>query len=185
MGVRGLLPLLRDHETPQTEVHDFTAQTVHVDVMGTYFAFLRAGYFSALRKQASSMAKHQNAQATSVLSTASTGSQLFNLVVMENCDYVDATLIRPSTPPQSSTTPPTTPPTPQQSSAVVIPYPQFYSNIAETLNGKLSRYGLSPSNATLHFDGMSAREKQKEHSIRSARTTKNLAALTKETNKYC
>ncbi|KAI8602504.1 hypothetical protein EDD21DRAFT_413923 [Dissophora ornata] len=32
---------------------------------------------------------------------------------------------------------------------------------------------------------MSAREKQKEHSIRSARTTNNLAALTKETSKYC
>ncbi|KAF8939052.1 hypothetical protein BGZ58_010807 [Dissophora ornata] len=119
MDVRSLLPLLRNQETPQTEVHDFTAQTVHFDVVGAYFAFLRTGYFSAHRKQSTSATKHQNARATSALSTASTGDRLFDLVVMDNCNYIDATLIR-SSPQQSSTsssTPqrsPTTPPTPQQ-----------------------------------------------------------------------
>ncbi|KAF9945790.1 hypothetical protein BGZ70_003568, partial [Mortierella alpina] len=57
MGVRGLPSLLNDAAVPKEDVHSFAGKRVHVDLMGTYFALIRALYFKLLREEAATLAK--------------------------------------------------------------------------------------------------------------------------------
>ncbi|KAF9270877.1 hypothetical protein BGZ68_004712, partial [Mortierella alpina] len=52
MGVRGVPSLLNDVDVPKEDVHSFSDKTLHVDLMGTYFAFIRALYFKLLQQEA-------------------------------------------------------------------------------------------------------------------------------------
>ncbi|KAG0195371.1 hypothetical protein BGX28_001556, partial [Mortierella sp. GBA30] len=52
MGVRGVPDLLNDADTPKTNIISFTGKVLHVDFMGTYFAYFRALYFVFLCKEA-------------------------------------------------------------------------------------------------------------------------------------
>ncbi|KAF9966434.1 hypothetical protein BGZ70_002364 [Mortierella alpina] len=51
-GVRGLPSLLNDATVPKEDVHSFAGKRVHVDLMGTYFALIRALYCKLLREEA-------------------------------------------------------------------------------------------------------------------------------------
>ncbi|KAF9952374.1 hypothetical protein BGZ72_006324, partial [Mortierella alpina] len=57
MGVRGLPSLLNDAAVPKEDVHSFAGKRLHVDLMGTYFAFIRALYFKLLREEAVKIAR--------------------------------------------------------------------------------------------------------------------------------
>ncbi|CAO3572538.1 unnamed protein product [Mortierella alpina] len=56
MGVRGLPSVLTDAQVLKTDVTSFAGTTVHIDLMGTYFAYIHALYFQHLRKEAARIA---------------------------------------------------------------------------------------------------------------------------------
>ncbi|KAF9920687.1 hypothetical protein BGZ67_001047, partial [Mortierella alpina] len=57
MGVRGLPSLLNDADVPKDDVHSFADKNVHVDLLGTYFALVRALYFKHLQQEAAKIAR--------------------------------------------------------------------------------------------------------------------------------
>ena len=171
MGVRGLLSLLREEDVPHTTIYDFSSNTVHLDVLGTYFALIRALFVSALSAEAAKEAKRIHSSSTSATSTASPGVDPINLIITDNIQF------------GYPTTQPTPSPSHQNSQRPFL-YAAFYEKVAKIIDKKLVKLNLSQQSTTLHFDGLPSAEKQNEHKARNDKRLKNLEDLEKDTTKF-
>ncbi|KAF9560174.1 hypothetical protein EC968_006282 [Mortierella alpina] len=154
MGVVGLPALLNDDDTPKSSFSNFANHTFEVDVMGTFFALLRALYFSCVSRQAADTAKLTTPAPAQPAPAQPASSAAFNLA---NLSWSTVTTA------------------PAPAAAPIPPY----LFIARALDQKLSRIGLSKATTRLHFDGARSSEKQHEHQRRQSATAKQMAALDK------